>query len=308
MNHESMKNQIIGTHMLCKTAYLLAFWGFNRKYNIQDFSHADCANILQSAHHKDPKSCATYLGDSATLLNLLKKVDKNDTHHHISEWQPIHIKMLDTFAALNIPSKQYIKPLVQLVDWYIFEKLNVPNDGKFGRLSFLQIHERACAFIPDMTADQELQKLLEQHLPVATLPTVLSLIQKSAQNQVIQAIQHNAEIQQVAATIPSPSSSEQNKHHKYNPEDVIQCTKNYQQEASKLGRSKPQLLNLLEEAIQEVLEQKQQGKVLLDPLKTWAYKVGKVVKCLEECHNNNKGKLSPSQLQLYHLLFQVLSW
>ena len=71
------------------------------------------------------------------MLNLLKKVDKNDAHHCLSKWQLIHIKTLDTFVALNIPSKQYIKPLVQLAEWYVFEKLNVPKDGKFGGLSFL---------------------------------------------------------------------------------------------------------------------------------------------------------------------------
>ena len=298
MSSETMKRLIIGTHMLRRTAYFLAFWGFNRNYNHQDFSHADRANILQSARHKDPKSCATYLGDAGTLLNLLKKVDKNDTRHRVSEWQPIHIKTLDTFAALNIPSKRYIKPLVELADWYVFDKLNVPNDGTFGRLTFLQIHERACAFVPDLASDEKLHKLLEQYLPAVALPTALSLINKSAQNQVIQAVKHNTEIQQAAvatailpaAATPSPSSSEQNKCRKYNPEEIVQCSKDYQKEANKLSvsKSKAQLLDLLQKAVQEILEQKQHGKVLQDPLKTWAYKAGKVVKCLQACHSNNK--------------------
>jgi hypothetical protein len=208
MKSESMKRLILGTHMLRKTAYLLAFWGFNRKYGHDNFSEADKSNILQSARHKDPRSCTTYLGDCGTLKALLSKhkVNKDDPRHRVSEWEPIHITTLDAFEALNIPSKKYSKSIVALAEWYMYEKLDIPNDGQFGRLTFYQIHEKACAFVPDLSCEQEYHKVLQHHIPAAILPSVLDLINKSQQARVMEAVQHLLEVQQVhfpaAATPP----------------------------------------------------------------------------------------------------------
>jgi hypothetical protein len=127
----------------------------------------------------------------------------------------------------------------------------------------------------------------------------------------MEAVQHSLEVQQVrlpaAATppipsistnttaivapvaTPSPPSTEPaSKRRKYNLDELVNCSKDYQKEASKRDISKSELLDLLDAAVAEVLEQKLQGKVLNDPLKTWAYKAGKVVHCLQTCHQNDK--------------------
>ena len=60
-----MTNLFIGTHLLRKTAYLLAMWGISKQA-----CDIDMANIGASAHHKDIASMAKYLRDSATLEEL----------------------------------------------------------------------------------------------------------------------------------------------------------------------------------------------------------------------------------------------
>jgi hypothetical protein len=54
-----MLKQILGTHMLHKTGYLLAYWGYNCKYGIAEMLPMDCANLLNSVQHKDTQRVTT---------------------------------------------------------------------------------------------------------------------------------------------------------------------------------------------------------------------------------------------------------
>jgi hypothetical protein len=290
-----MQKMIIRTHILHKTAYLLAFWGFNHNYGHVDFSNADKVNILQSACHLDMWSVTTYLGDAGTLKQLLNKISKDDPCHKVSEWEPIHMMTLDAFAALNIPSKKYIKSIIELAKWYVFDKLDIPSDSSLGLLTYSQIHGHSIDFVADLSSEQEYTKQLQAYLLGPVYQNVVNLINKSNQAHVVQVVQHAIEIQQVStgaiilpAATPSPHQTDSTKHCKYNPDKLIQCSKDFQSMAAKRSLLKPELLDIIVQAVGEVVEQKQQGKILQDPLKTWAYKVGKIYDCFQCCHSCNK--------------------
>ena len=53
VDHENMKNFIIGTHTLKKTAHLLAYWGCHTESGMRIRSHdpLDESNVQQSARH-----------------------------------------------------------------------------------------------------------------------------------------------------------------------------------------------------------------------------------------------------------------
>jgi hypothetical protein len=60
-----MNNQIIGTHLLCKTAFLFANWGYifhQKNHDNLELPPMEIVAILLSAHHKEVSSTATYLG------------------------------------------------------------------------------------------------------------------------------------------------------------------------------------------------------------------------------------------------------
>jgi hypothetical protein len=120
-----MKHLIIGTHILRRTAFLLAYWGFlvngHCKTNKTLFE-MDEGSILLSARHQHIDCMTNYLADSGTL----DRIDPNNPHHRVGLWQPIHMKTLHQFAALNIKSTQYIKSLPDLSAWYCFQIIHLP--------------------------------------------------------------------------------------------------------------------------------------------------------------------------------------
>jgi hypothetical protein len=87
-----MKHMIIGTHMLRKAGFLLAYWGVNQNGRTETAPMDQASCILLSAWHKDTRSCVTYLSDAGTMLALCSKIQSNDVNQRIGAWQPMHIK------------------------------------------------------------------------------------------------------------------------------------------------------------------------------------------------------------------------
>ena len=81
-NSPAMKRMIMGTHMLRKTGYLLAYWGYNRKGS-SEMTPMDQVSIMLSARHKDTRSCATYLSDSGTMKVLCSKIREDDVNQRV---------------------------------------------------------------------------------------------------------------------------------------------------------------------------------------------------------------------------------
>jgi hypothetical protein len=308
----AMKHMIIGTHMLRKTGYLLAYWGVNLKKGTTETTPMDQASILLSARHKDTRSCVTYLSDAGTMLALCDKIRSDDVNQRVGAWQPIHIKTHDAFAALNVPSKKYIKGATDLADWYVFEKLGVPKDDQLGRMTIYQIHQLACEFVPDLSTNMGLHKFLEQHLPAHLLQEALAMVSKVCSAKVLEAVHHVCAVQQIAlldsppnangihavavtpagaifpaaTATPSPPS-EISRKRKYNPEELVSCSKNFQQEVKQARKAKGLQVELLQQLVAEVRMQVLAGKILREPLKSFAYKAGRVDGCVKNCHNGS---------------------
>ena len=247
------------------------------------------------------------------MLALCSKVRSDDVNQRVGAWQPIHIKTHDAFAALNVPSKKYIKSATDLADWYVFEKLGVPQDDQLGRMTFYQIHQLACEFVPDLSTNMGLHKLLEQHLPGHLLQEALAMVSKVCSERVLEAVHHVNAVQQKAlldstqnadgvhvfvvnpagATLPAATAatpsppSEICRKRKFNPEQIVTCSMNFQHEVKRARKAKGRQVELLQQAVAEVRMQLIDGKILQDPLRSFAYKAGKVDACVRKCHSGS---------------------
>ena len=109
-----MNNQIIGTHLLRKTAFLFANWGYifhQKNRDNLELPPMETAAILLSARHKEVSSTATYLDDSGTLHALVCRDHVNRDRHRIGRWEPIHMTAMDSFESILLESRKYQKPL-----------------------------------------------------------------------------------------------------------------------------------------------------------------------------------------------------
>jgi hypothetical protein len=179
----------------------------------------------------------------------------------------------------------------------------------------LKIHERACKYVPNATCSEQLDETLQKYLPEFAYRQVTKVIQKVIQSSTVQAVQHALEIQQAAngSTLPnigggggsvsivSPAGGEKqtmgegvddeiaSKKQKYNPEEIVTCSKDYQKLIQKLPvvHSKQLQIALIQEACEEIVQQMRSGKILIDPLKSWIYKAGKISECIKHCHHGS---------------------
>jgi hypothetical protein len=76
------------------------------------------------------------------------------------------------------------------------------------------------------------------------------------------------------------------KKQKPNPEDCVTLDKDYQALLKKTTNKKQQV-SLLIEADKAIHEKVVQGLKLADPLKSWIFKRGKIVACVEDCHGGS---------------------
>ena len=83
------------------------------------------------------------------------------------------------------------------------------------------------------------------------------------------------------------SSNKRSKIH-HDTDSTVQCETDWQAAAGKRGLPKLEVLEVCDNAINDIVNQKSQGKLLVDPLKSWAYKVSKVLTCCKECYANDK--------------------
>jgi hypothetical protein len=69
-------------------------------------------------------------------------------------------------------------------------------------------------------------------------------------------------------------------------ENIDAFHKDYKKKVS-IAESKAEKTALLVTVAKEVQKHVRDGKVLKDPLKTWAYSTGKIAQCVEICHSEN---------------------
>ena len=294
MTSQSMKNMILGTHMLRKTAFLMAYWSHrNRSDWNGKLNPLDDASILLDARHKNVTSTVTYLSDSGALKSLLDRVDPHSVHQRVGRYDPIYVKTLDNFSALNQvegnPSHRLnVKTLSSLADWYVASCLRI-DIANFRRFSISQIFNIACAYKPDLTIQQEFEEGLKERLRPEDHDWAIERMECCFNERTKGLINH---IQSTTAQTTSEVGGGLQEKKKPSERSVtkndVVLTKNYIQEVT-VATSKIDKVTLLVAGAAEVRKRVQEGKILVDPLRSWAYRAGKVAECVEKCHGGDVG-------------------
>jgi hypothetical protein len=104
------------------------------------------ALILLDAFHEAVSSKMMYLGDSGTLKALVKRINQTNICHHLGHYEPICVKVLENFGALNMEQasefhRENVEDLGQLSDWYISTVLNLclPHSSNMSRFSITKL-------------------------------------------------------------------------------------------------------------------------------------------------------------------------
>ena len=315
------EKHIVGTHLLKKTAHLFAFWGFHREYGEQmnvtkSMTSLDEADVQQSARHsKKSRQTSTYLADAGVLFKLCKELYPDDPRHKVGRFHSIRIETHHQYDALNMASKPYARPIVQLADWYVHDLLGIPRE-LFPSMSIPALWKKAVGYHPDLSCETDYVNDLRQHLPPLVAKRIIDNIRKA---QAAHLLVERARIEEVyllahssppssgrrdlggtrVATVtpdsdtPIADSSPPAASHKrrtVNPEEAVVGKRDYQMEAGAAAKrqQRKELVDLCCDAIKDIVEQKQNGKLLADPLKSWANRASKIVKCIEECHGGSK--------------------
>jgi hypothetical protein len=290
MSSPSMQNLILGTHMLQKTAFLLAFWGHR---NCADWGGkldpSDKASILLDARHKDVSSTMTYLADLGTLKSLLNQVDPHSVHQRVGRYDPIFVKTLNNFAALNQvegnPSHRLNnKSLSELADWYVQVVLHI-DKANFCPFSISQTFNIVCAYKPDLTIQQEVEEGLKEKLGPEDFKWALDRMETLYTERLKAMMNHINSTTQPTAVSPPKKPSEEPTPTK----NIVVLSKSFKQEVNK-ATSKIEKMAILVAGAKEVEQQVREGKVLVDPLQSWANRAGKVAECVSKCHGGNLGK------------------
>ena len=295
LTSQSMKNLILGTHMLRKTAFLMAYWAHqNRSDWDGKLNPLDDASILLDARHKNVTSTVTYLSDSGALKSLLDRVDPHSVRHRVGRYDPIYVKTLDNFAALNQvdgnPSHRLnVKSLSLLADWYVSDCLQI-DIANFRRFSIAQIFNFACAYKPDLTIQQELEDGLKEKLRPEDYDWAIERIEKCF-NERTKGLMNHVQTSTTQTTSELVAGAEEKKKPSEQPatKNIVVLSKNYSQEVS-AATSKFDKISLLVAGAAEVGQRVREGKVLIDPLKSWAYRAGKLAECVVKCHGSDVGK------------------
>jgi len=132
-----------GTHMLRKTAFLLAYWGIkiylekamDRRPGTPDIPIPveDQSSILLDARHAHGTSTMTYLGDAAASYSLYKRIylekNKADPQQYVSQYKHIYVKALSNILSIanggDATTPRNKLDLPNLSSWFVTENLNV---------------------------------------------------------------------------------------------------------------------------------------------------------------------------------------
>ena len=73
---------------------------------------------------------------------------------------------------------------------------------------------------------------------------------------------------------------------------IVELDSNVRQDINNTGKSLVERLGLILSAEIEIKKQVSQGKALVDPLKSWAYRAGRVAECVRQCHGGNVARFA----------------
>ena len=135
---------IIGTHMCRKTMFLFVCWHYMGKGDEVNISETDTASICKSSRHKDVQATLAYVRDSHTLCKVKDIVCRDDPKYMVGKFQPIHIETHPHWKHLTRGIDHHRKPLIKLVDWYLYEIVQLPR----GQMTIIEMCDMVCNFRP----------------------------------------------------------------------------------------------------------------------------------------------------------------
>lgn len=279
---DMMLNLFIGTHLLRKTAYLIAMWGLQFRA-----SDVDMANVGESARHKDVGSMARYLRDSCTSEELRKRACPDDESQFVGAWKPIHISTHIHWKAMSADLQPHTKSLPELSRWYVREVMGV-RDG----LPIAAMYEKVCSFEPSKSA-QELFESALADLPEAKKAELIKLNKDAVGEASLKA--QNTIVVPAEVVTPSPNSrkrsnsAEGDKESSKKPKATITFSKAYQELYKQVGKDKAQGITLLVQAVAEVDEWNGKGvKSFADQAtRRWTSRARSAVNCAKGCYQQH---------------------
>lgn len=152
------------------------------------------------------------------------------------------------------------------------------------------------SYTPDLSHRNRLEKLLQENISSPdVLDAIFQLIQKDKEESLKASLHTLPEELQGTGIVPSiaPVAEEpMRKRCKVAGNHQVILSRNYQLECQQhQGKNKENKLSVCQIFVEAVKEAKQQllndGKVLVQPLKSWLYRAGKVVQCIETCHQGS---------------------
>jgi hypothetical protein len=304
-DESKMGNQIIGTHLLRKTGFLFAKWGFSLHFTTnadiaKELPIMEVASILLSARHKSSESTATYLDDCGTLEAHVLRDPINRERHRVGRWEPIHMTALPSFASLLLESRRHQRPLPALAHWYVDKMCGGP--GNTEQFSVARIHEKATGYQPSFSVEEELKTRLFEKLSAVEAEQIWQMVVKHTESRVraVQCllpatkgatnddtINNKRIIDSGECEVVEPPNNN-NKRRKLDADETVVCfvARDFRDEFGKT-HDKSKKVQIYIDAVAEVQDQVRHGKALIDPLKSWSYRAGRVAACVAECYERN---------------------
>jgi hypothetical protein len=203
---------------------------------------------------------------------------------------------LPTFAFLLLESQKHQKPLPALAHWFV----NKICDGDTTEFSISRIHEKATGYKPALSLEEELKtKLFEKLSPVEAekfwqMHLAISASRVHAAQCLLpsnSSTDDNTMVnKRVIEAAAGDAQHNSNKKHKRdtnkNQENAVYFrARDFRDEFGK-AQEKSKKVQVYIDAVAEVQAQIRDGKELIDPLKSWSYRAGRVALCVAECFEN----------------------
>jgi hypothetical protein len=157
---------IYGTHVLRKTGYLFAIFGFLKRFepehdattNKSYLPKITLASIMKCARHAAICNAATYMRDSLTLYEWAKQAQVMDVHD-VGIFKDIHVEDSEPFRAiLGEECRTFQKSTSGVAQWYVRTYLRLKLDSHLSVQSCLQV---ACGKNSTAKAEEQLRGLIE---------------------------------------------------------------------------------------------------------------------------------------------------
>jgi hypothetical protein len=152
---------IIGTHILHKTAYFMAAWGFRQSNDGRKAQDWAQVSIYKSACHATAKSAAVYIKNADTLYELVTR-EKHTERHQVSDRAPIHMEQMSQFRSILTTSSKYQRPIKELADSYVVERLGMDKMGTHRNVSMLlkRTIKKSIAYVINKGPQEKINALL----------------------------------------------------------------------------------------------------------------------------------------------------